>query len=160
MKVMCFFLVIAILLVGCSSPPVILATQPVPVASTSTSLPQKTSVPPTITHTPTETMTLTPPPTLEPEQAQEVIRILLQEVEFDCPAPCFLGIVPEETSFDETRSSLISSGFPIEQQYINNEGIYTSYELDNGLSISVLIGIQNNIVEDLRVYITPKKKFC
>jgi hypothetical protein len=122
--------------------------------------PTFTSIPPTVTPTAraTLTATLTPPATLEPEQAKETIMTLLQD-SVDCKAPCFWGIVPRQTTLGEARNNFTQLGLNLE--LTRTEGRRKFYavvhDFDNGLSITVILTIQNDLVENLRTYISPEK---
>jgi hypothetical protein len=107
------------------------------------------------TITPVSTNAPTPVDTLVPENRKEIINHLLREP-VDCAAPCFWGIVPGQTSSDEARS--IFSHFGIQTVVINNKGedFYNfDYDLDSGLSISVVLPIKNNLVETATVTLVP-----
>jgi len=112
MKKFGWFFIIAALLVGCAnsapvSTPTILPSPtftrtPAPTATaritpgiSSTKIPTLTPEP-----TPVPTATPTPAPTLQPEEAKEVFgQWMLGEP--DCLLPCWAGIVPGETTWDE-----------------------------------------------------------
>jgi hypothetical protein len=128
--------------------------------TTNTSTPSATSIHPTPTYTPAPTQTATPTPlsTLAPEEAEEFIRNLLQDPR-DCLAPCFWGIIPGQTSLEEAINRFAHLGLPL--QFTNardNKEFYESiYDFRSGLSISPLLTVQNKIVKNLRIYITPEK---
>jgi len=99
--------------------------------------------------------TLTPPPTMEPEQAEEILRTLLQEP-VDCPAPCFWGIIPEQTTRDEAVNIFTRLGLPVSSS--DNKAYYgTHYEYDSELSIRLVLPIQDDFVKGLDMAITPEK---
>jgi hypothetical protein len=99
---------------------------------------------------------LTPPSTLQPEEAEETIRRLLKE-SADCDAPCFWEIVPGETSLGEARNIFTRLGLSLEFTLAEGGSRFyaAGYDFDDGLSIEVILTVQNNIVENLRVYLTP-----
>jgi len=88
---------------------------------------------------------------MEPERADEKIKTLLQEP-VDCPAPCFWGVVPEQTTSVGARN--IFSQFGLQTTIITYEGkdyYNVDYDVDTGLSLNVNIPIQNNLVETITV---------
>jgi hypothetical protein len=106
----------------------------------------------------TPTIMLIPLNTLEPEKANETIKTLLQE-SVDCSAPCFWGIVPGQTTNEEARN--IFSQLDIQMASRINDGKGFSsihYVLDSGLSISVLLKIQNNIVESNQILLNLEEQ--
>jgi hypothetical protein len=107
--------------------------------------------------TPSPTITNTPLPTLFPEQAKLAIKTLLQEP-VDCAAPCFWGITAGKTTLYEVDR--IFHHFRIWHIFttrIDNIDYYESkYELEDGFSISSLLGIQDGTVEQIKVDIKPE----
>jgi len=100
-------------LVGCSSNQIPPATIP-GVTATSSPLPTDTIVPPTqtltpITSTPLSAFTsaplLTPLPTFSSTEGVEKLRLWIEGV-FDCLLPCWGGITPGKTSWQEARQIL------------------------------------------------------
>lgn len=164
-------LLIATVLSGCVSvnvtPETVLST-PKPVTLTVKPIPTDTPVlmvthlrSPTVispTFTSTQIPTLTPLSTLDPKQAEETIRTLLKEP-VDCPAPCFWGIVPGRTMISEAIDIITHLGLQVEQTNSReNKDIYTIvYEFDNELSITVILTVQDHIIENLRIKLTPEK---
>lgn len=147
------FLVIASVLSGCVSAgstivPVQAETptlSPTPIHPTSTS---------TFTPTSTVTVTSTLPATLEPEHAKELVRTFLQG-HVDCKAPCFWGIEPGLTTFDEAINTFTHLGIRLKfTATTDGKDFYAAiYNLDNGIRVSLVIGIQNNTVKTLDVEI-------
>jgi hypothetical protein len=124
--------------------------------------------PPTVMPTPTftpsplptliPTITMTPLNTLEPEKANEAIKNLLREP-VDCTYPCFWGIVPGQTTAGEARN--IFSHLGLKTEIITDQGIdfyNVDYDLDSGLSISVVYTLQNAIVENIEIKIETEKQ--
>ena len=100
-------------LVGCSSNQIPPATIP-GVTATSSPLPTDTIVPPTQTLTPitstplpafTSAPLLTPLPTFSSTEGVEKLRLWIEGV-FDCLLPCWGGITPGKTSWQEARQIL------------------------------------------------------
>lgn len=122
---------------------------------TATPQPSPTAIPPTSTFV--QSPTQTPLPTLEPEQAEETIRTLLREP-VDCSAPCFWGIVPGQTTLYEATHIFTYMGLPV--QFTNerdNKKFYEFiYDFESGLSISPLLTVQDGLVKNLRIYLTPE----
>ena len=159
---LCLLLVITVMLSGCVSGN--LTIKPIPTVEQHSSPTSFISLTPTsipLTSTlmslPKPTVTLTPPATLEPEQANDAISTLLQE-SGDCLAPCFWGIIPGRTTFGDAENIFTHLG--IELQHTNtqdNKDFYASiYDFDNGVRISPILTIQNDIVKNLRIGITPE----
>ena len=122
---------------------------------TVTQLPSLTPLPPTLTST--ETPIETPLPTLNAEQTEETISSLLQG-SADCQAPCFWGIIPGETTLSEANDIFTHLGLEIASAPHEGKEFYgTRYDFDNGLSISVILTVQNQIVENLRIKIDPEQ---
>ena len=169
MKPIIFFFIVLVLvlsLAGCILPrraiePTKVSQSPspavIPSTQTSTSLPTithtNTAIVPTATLKPSSTPTLTPTPldTLEPAKVNELILALMQNPG-ECVAPCVWGIVPGKTTFDEANQFFYHLGISPYNSTIDGKD-YASYdyELNNGPSINVLLGLQNNIVENLRI---------
>lgn len=150
----CLYLLLLALAISACAP----ATSTPTPFQTRTDFPSPTVNPPTITPAPapTATPTLTPPATLEPEQAKEALRTLLAEP-VDCAAPCFWGILPGQTTFGEAKNIFAHFGLTLEYtNTLEGKQFYeSSYEFDNGLSISPLLTVKNNIVVNLTLFITP-----
>ena len=148
------FLIMMVLLLGCV--PVSSTIMP---TQTATPLPSFTPTSPTPTNMPrpTQTATLTPPPTLQPEQAKEAIKTLLKEP-VDCTAPCFWGIVPDQTTLGEAKNIFASLGLSLKYtNTLDGRKFYEgTYDLDGGLSVSPLLALQGNTVINLTIYITPE----
>jgi hypothetical protein len=131
---------------------------PTPVLQTATPLSSATMPPmPTATLLLAPTATLTPPATLEPEQAKETIQKLLQEPS-DCAAPCFWGITLGKTTFGEAKN--IFTRFGLQMEHTNTQGTRKFYEiilkLDSDLSVSPLLTIQNDVVTNIDINISPE----
>jgi len=121
-------------------------------------LPSPTLIPSTFTPTPqpTQSLTLTPPATLEPEQAENTIKTLLRDP-VDCKAPCFWGITPGQTTLDESKNSLAYLGLQIKSTTYQGKDFYgIRYDFHSGLSVMVTLTVQEELVENLRVDITPE----
>ena len=121
--------------------------------------PSPTLIPPTSTSTftPIESSTATPPATLESREAEETIRTLLQD-SVDCESPCFWGITPGQTTLSEAISIFTHLGLQVKSTTYQGKDFYgIEHDFDNGLSISVILTIQSEIVENLRLKILPEK---
>jgi hypothetical protein len=134
-------------------------------------VPIRPEIPPAQTQTepslPISTPTLCPTPisiptplaTLEPKQAEETMGRLLREP-IDCGAPCFWGIAPRSTTLGEAKAVFAHLG--LQMKYTNTldgKAFYqVTHDFDSGLSISLLMAIQDNIVTDGRIFITPEKQ--
>jgi hypothetical protein len=146
-------LVIGFLLSGCVSTDSVLTP-----TWTEAQSPSPTFIPPTTKPTLQLTRTTSPtlPATLEPQQAKETIKTLFQDP-VDCEAPCFWGIVPGQTTLDEAKNIFTHLGSQIKSTTLDNKEFYgIAYDLDNGLSIIVTLTVQDEVVTDMRVYITPE----
>lgn len=142
------FLVIIVGTSGCVlSDSTAIPTQVETSASTPTLI-SPTSIP---AFTPTATVTPTLSTTLEPEQAKEIINTLLQEP-VDCLAPCFWGIAPGQTTLDEAENIFTRLGLPINSATLDNKEFYgIAYDFNDGLSIRVILTVQDEVVKNLRV---------
>jgi hypothetical protein len=145
----CLYLFLMIALVISSCVPVGSATLPTQVE---TRVSSPTSISPTPSFTPTATITPTLSATLEPEQAKETIRSLLQEP-VDCEAPCFWGILPSKTTLEEATNTFVHLGLSLKfTTTLDGKDFYAAiYNLGNGIEISPVIAIQNNIVKSLDI---------
>lgn len=144
---------VAILLSGCVSSGLMITP-----TWTETQFPSLTSIPLTSTKTPppTQTATLTPPATLEPEKAKETMKTLLQEP-VDCLAPCFWGIIPDQTTLGEAINIFARLGLQIRNTTYQHKDFYgIRYEFDSSLSIIATLTVQADIVTDLTVDINPE----
>ncbi len=158
-----FGILISILLViaGCSGPtrppqpPLHTLTptrQPaIPFTQTPTLSPTPTE---TATPLPTETASPTPPPTstptfqpsLQPTQAFAAIQEFLSQG-MDCPSPCFFGIIPDQSTFDQAANILNWLRQPIfhSNQYYSSEYDY------HGLTLDVTLAIKNRMVNNIEL---------
>jgi hypothetical protein len=124
--------------------------------------PTSTFISPTFTliATPIPSMSITPTPldTLEPEKANEIIKTLLREPG-DCSSPCFWGIVPGQTTVGEAGNILSHLGLQMASTTFEGKDFSAiHYDLDSGLSIEVILTIQNDFVENFRIKINPEKQ--
>ncbi len=126
--------------------------------STVTQHPLPTLIPPTYTLTPhpAKTATLTPSVTLEPEQAKHFLLSMLREPK--CSA-CFWGISPEKTTLSEAKNTFSGLGIELTHTSTQNNGDFYAliYDFDNGLRVSPVFTIQNDIVKNITVDIIPEK---
>ncbi len=124
------------------------------ISDTGTPIPTATAIP--FTATPSPTITLMAVDTLEPDVARATIEPLLQKP-MNCDVPCFWGIVPEKTSFDEARIFFSQLGFTSFEGMDHNtpsSGMYfytISYDSGSGHPSSVTLYISNNSVKDIVV---------
>ncbi len=126
-----------------------------------TNTPPPSTLTPTITATqpsPTVTPTSTPTPvdTLEPEIASATLEPLLRDP-LNCSEPCFWGIIPGQTDFEEAKLFFSRLGFiPFEGTDDEFGGqFYTiSYETKNGEDSSVTLLALSNKVESITI--TPR----
>jgi hypothetical protein len=99
----------------------------------------------------TPSPTITPFVTLEPAQVAETLQPLLNDP-MNCAVPCFWGIIPGNTSFEEARIFFSKLGLiPFEKVY-EGRGFYTfSYSTGSGHDFSVTLHINNNLVESIEL---------
>jgi hypothetical protein len=151
----CFLLLVYTILSGCAS-----SGGTFTPIWTETQLPSPTSIPPTVRTTstaqPTRTPSPPPPVTLEPGQAADAIRRFLQEP-VNCETSCFFGITPGKTTLDEAKNIFIQLGINLEFTVAEGgnkfySGIYTS---DDGLKITPVLTVQDNMIKNIKVGITP-----
>ena len=104
----------------------------------------------------TPTTTLTPLPTLDAELAREAITAYLHDGG-NCQTPCFLGVFPGETTIAEAQGILAHEGLPIKMNTFEGKEIYGGYyDFDTGLSINIDLIVQDDIVRNMRIGITPE----
>jgi hypothetical protein len=155
------FWIAAIVLVGCNPLDKTVKTHAVVLpVSTQMQSPSPTAFSSTSTKISSLITSATPTPvdTLTPEQALKTIRASLQETT-DCTAPCFWNIVPGQTTSGEAKH--IFSYLGLQTTTITYEGkdfISTHYQSADGLSEEVILTIQRDVVENLRIEIQPKKQ--
>ncbi len=156
-----FLLMLILALAGCTPvSPTIQPTQKVQLPSPlPTSLPATDTVSPTLTkvstttETPSPTATQTPLATLGPESVKETMQPLLQNP-MNCDTPCFWGIIPQKTRFDDVRTFFNRLGFiPFEGNF-GKEFYSIEYTPDNGSKISVTFYINNNLIDSIEI--TPE----
>lgn len=167
MKTINILLILAFLLVGCGISTTSIHTTPniytPTITSISTATPSTTNLPINtieLPKTPTISpiFTITPENTLEPEKAKEIIKTLLSEP-IDCTAPCFWNIRPEHTTADEAEYIFNHLGLKMSKGSYNGKDFASiDYTIDNGLSLSVILTIQNNIVSNMRILILPEEQ--
>lgn len=74
----------------------------------------------------------------------------------DCEAPCFWGIKPGQTTLIEALHIFTHLGLQVKSITYQGKDFYgIEYDFDRGLSISVILTIQNEIVENLRIKMLP-----
>ena len=102
--------------------------------------------------TPSPTMTWTPFYTMEPVQITETLQPLIKEP-MNCALPCFWGIIPGKTSFDEAKTLFSRLGFtPIEGTFEGRKFYTISYNAGTGHDSSVTLHPdKNNLVENIVV---------
>ncbi len=165
----CVGMLLAFFLAGCSSSTSpITPTRPFLPLSTVVALPTSTLTPlpsptPTMTATiefsptPTPTPTIMPQNTLEPTEAAQAILSLLRD-EVDCQDPCIWGIVPEQTTLPEALGIVQHLGLePL--KIINNQGPFydTDFKFENSLRTGLGFEINNDVVKNISLSISPSK---
>ena len=128
----------------------------IPTVTATSTFTRSSAVTPTLTSTTTQTPTMTPPPTLEPDRAKETLEVLLVEP-VDCEAPCFWGVVPGQTTLGEAKNIFDHLGLKESRATVNKKESYTvEYEFDPGPSIIVTLRVQDDLVKNLRIKISPE----
>lgn len=153
-----FLLVVCAILSGCASN----GGTFTPIG-TETQLPSPTSIPPTVRSTSTvqsaQTPSPPPPVTLEHGQAADIIRKFLHEPVY-CETSCFLGITPAKTTLGEAKDIFVHLGINLE--FTISEGgnkFYSGiYDSGDGLKITSILAVQDNIIKNIKVGITPAKQ--
>jgi hypothetical protein len=162
-----FLILIMVLgLAGCKPPsaaiePTEVSQPPSPTVIPSTSTPTSfptitptiTPITPTPTMKPSSTPTVTPTPldTLEPAKVYETITAVLRDPG-DCIAPCFWGIVPGKTTYDEANQFFYHLGIsPYNSTNNGKDYTYHEYQLNNDLRIAITLRLQDNLVESLQI---------
>ncbi len=119
-----------------------------------------TAIAPTPTLIPSATPTVTPTrlDTLEPTKVAETISALLRDPG-DCLAPCFWGIMPGQTTVDKAEEIFNHLGLPMGiTTFEGKEFATTEYDFGDGLSFDVILTLQNNVVENLRIKMNVEKQ--
>jgi hypothetical protein len=161
------FLIISILaLAGCVltgetiKPTQMIQTPSPRIILTSTSLvPTPTLISTTTAIKPTSTLpsTITPTPvdTLEPETAKATIEPLIREP-LNCAVPCFWGIIPGKTQFNDAKTFFSHLGFTPFEGINPNSGRYfysIAYESSIGRRSNVSLILSDQLVTN--IIITP-----
>lgn len=151
-KYICLLL-IHFMFFGCSS----VANTSIAVTQSPTSLPAKTTTSPmtsSVTLLPSETLTLSS--TLMPDEAQEAMQALLWDNP-DCLAPCFMDVVPEQTSSDDLSDLFRYLGRELRLTNIQgpNEFYEATYRFVSGLTIYIQPIVQSGKVKNINLLITP-----
>jgi hypothetical protein len=138
------------------------AFEPMPTATALlTALPLPTLAP-TETRVPAATATIsrptptnTPLATLAPQQAAAVLLELLRVPQ--CLAPCFWGITPRQTTFEEAQQIFGHYGLALQPTTADDDIAHYAieYEFESGLSIVIILGVQTQQVSAVRVLINP-----
>jgi hypothetical protein len=136
-------IVILVLLTGCVS-----SSRQTPNPSKQSSTPMPRTV------TPEPTVPITPFITLKPNEAKSALQRLLIQQEF-CRPPCFWGIAPNHTTLKEAQNIFAYFGIPLSQTNQTNGKDYfaTDFGLQSGLSVSIVLGVQSDLVDSLRTNI-------
>lgn len=154
MKPLSIFWVLTFALAGCM--PVSPTMQPMQIPSAivptiSTSVITTTGTVSLSSDTPSPTITLTPLDTLEPAQVAETLQPLLK-APMNCDVPCFWGIIPGKTSFDEARIFFSQLGLTPFEGTFEGKNFYTIlYNSGTDYDSSVTLHINNNLVENMMV---------
>jgi len=106
---------------------------------------------PTDIFTPYPTKTLVPLATLQPTQAKDMLRRLLSEQEL-CNSPCFWKITPNQTTLGEAENVFNYLNIPLVHTFQNDRKDFyaTDFGFESGVSVSIVIRVQNNLVDSLR----------
>jgi hypothetical protein len=92
-----------------------------------------------------------------------MISSFLKDIE-NCEAPCFLGILPGRTTLGEAKDIITHLGFQLkcftyqgpDVTYQGQEFCESHYVFDNGLSVLGSLLVQNEVIWNLWVGITPE----
>jgi len=98
-------------------------------------------------------------PTLEPVDAEKAIQELLQQ-DLQCRLPCFWGIIPGQTSLEETQRIYNRLNMTFELTY--QDGDLQYYEarrgFDSVLGIGVMHKVEDGIVQSITVGMSNSKR--
>jgi hypothetical protein len=101
--------------------------------------------------TPSPTITLTPVETLGPAQVTETMQPSIDDP-MNCAVPCFWGIVPGKTSFQEAKLFFSKLGFiPFEGTFEGRDFYTIEFDTGTGDDSSVTLHPNNNLVENIVV---------
>jgi len=152
-----FCLCIGLAVFGCSenneNRPSITPSRP---ASTITTAPSRTP-PPASTATPVITLTPIPAPTLPPDEAQALVLDLLYNP--PCDLPCWWGITPGETTWEEANKFLRSFGHVLYGEIIPEGETFSEqyfFKVPKEIneyreSIRLTLGVEHGIVKEIQV---------
>ncbi len=135
------------------SPTVIPSSSTLIPTTVSTVTPVNTVIRPNSILTPSSTLTVTPTrlDTLKPTVVAETIAALLRDPG-DCVAPCFWGIVPGKTTYDEANDFFSHLGISPYNSTINGKDFANyQYHLNDRIAFSETLTLQNNVVENLQI---------
>jgi len=128
----------------------------IPVSSTITSTPTVIPLP-----TATYTMTLTSPPTLPRDKAQEIVSLMLKS-NGGCKLPCWWGIKPGVSTWEETANALSPFVSKIETYQLDGgldangniqpEFVAIIHYLNNNDSKSLQLTAQDGVIDSIDVY--------
>ena len=102
---------------------------------------------------PTLTLTITPTPlnTVESAKVNATITALLREPG-DCVTPCFWGIVPGKTTYDEANNFFYHLGIsPFNTTHDGKAFADYEYHLNKDVSLGVLLTKQENVVQNQEI---------
>ena len=124
----------------------------------STSTPSPTPRPPTITLTLTPTFTLTP--TSEPTLDRTHVSLLVEDLlvtNGNCLHPCFWGLVPGKTTYDEVRRFFQHLGRKDDYTEKNARGEIvhydTSFRVKDAIPVSIVLELKSEVVENISIFI-------
>lgn len=108
------------------------------------------------TPTPTGTATLTPPPTLSLQMRDAELRQLIID-NVGCQPPCFMGIVPEQTTLGELNNFFIRYGL---HPYDFHRRVFeVNYEMNDEIPPDTRFYIQNGVVKSIKVRLIQSHAF-
>jgi len=101
---------------------------------------------------------ITPEPTLTVEESQKLVQDLLEN-NAGCRLPCWWGITPGETAWNEARqillkvSSYVTPNIEDTTSYSTSAKVYPPYPKDPARYIETNYFVENGVVRYMRVYI-------
>jgi len=107
----------------------------------------------------TQTATVFPVNTLESDLGKKQFMAFLQGSS-ECETPCFLGIMPDKTTINEAQNIVSHLNLILENtNRVNETKYYYLYiVLDDDMSTGVTLAVENDIVKNINIGITPNRQ--
>ncbi len=157
-----FVVLAAVILVSCDTRTLATSIKPtlsstIAISSSSSDTPSPTTTA-SSTLTPEPTVTSTFVSTLLPQLGDTELRQILQN-DNECKLPCFLGIVPEKTTFAEFQNIFFHFGLPVKDYEGKGTAYFVSHYPDREVPPEANYFVQDNLVKSIKIYIDQSNQF-